>query len=61
MREHVLELFFGEEDLVNGLTAVFEGHVVAVDVGGEEDFCQVGHACQLLEDQQTIGRQPREK
>ena len=45
MRQHVLGLLVGEEDLVDGVSAVLEGNVVAVDVGREEDLCGVVSSC----------------
>ena len=45
MRQHVLGLLVGEEDLVNGVSAVLEGNVVAVDVRREEDLCGVVSSC----------------
>lgn len=45
MRQHVLGLLVGEENLVNGVSAVLEGNVVAVDVRREEDLCGVVSSC----------------
>lgn len=39
LRQHVSQLLIGEADLVNGLSSVLEGNVVAVEVGREKYFC----------------------
>lgn len=44
MWQHVLGLLIGEEDLVNGVSAVLEGNVVAVNVRREEDLGIPGKA-----------------
>ena len=38
MGEHLLQLFVGEQDVVDGFSAVLEGLVVTVDVGRQEDL-----------------------
>jgi hypothetical protein len=40
LRQHVLGLFVGKEDLIDGVSAVLEGNVVAIDAGGKEDLCK---------------------
>ncbi len=39
LREHVLDLLFGQPDLVHRLSSVFQGGVLAIDVGRKEDLC----------------------
>jgi hypothetical protein len=36
--KHLLHLLIGKVDLVYGVSSVLQRDVVAVDVGGEEDF-----------------------
>lgn len=36
--KHLLHLLIGEMDLVYGISSVLQRDVVAVDVGGKEDF-----------------------
>lgn len=41
LRKHVSGLLVAEGDLVNGVSAVLERGVLAVDIGGEEDLCDM--------------------
>jgi hypothetical protein len=36
--QHITQLFVAKADLVNGLSSILEGNVVAVEVRGEKDF-----------------------
>lgn len=44
LRQHVLELLIAERDFVDGIAAVLERDVIAVDVGWEEDLWIPGEA-----------------
>ena len=37
--QHALGLIVGQNNFVDGIAAVLEGNIVAVDVGWKEDFC----------------------
>jgi hypothetical protein len=36
--QHVLDFFVADEDLVDGVSSVLQGNVIAIDVGRKEDF-----------------------
>lgn len=38
LRQHALGLLLAEDDVVNGVSLVLEGDVVAIKIGGDEDF-----------------------
>lgn len=38
LRKHILYLLIGQVDLVYGISSILQWDVVAVDVGGKEDF-----------------------
>lgn len=38
LRKHLFHLLIGEVDLVYGISSILQRDVVAVDVGGKEDF-----------------------